>query len=150
MSRVDALGWVLRTQIYRTLAETGAAPGKAQLSEMLDVEITEVGRLLKQLEDAKVLALLGESGEVWMAHPLSAVPTPLVVTAGGREYFANCAWDAIALPMVLGADGETNLVCGSTGEALRIHVRDGTLEPVDAVIRFPVPARRFWDDIGYT
>jgi hypothetical protein len=33
-----------------------------------------------------------------MLNPFSAVETPHRVEAGGRSWFANCAWDALGIP----------------------------------------------------
>ncbi len=85
-----------------------------------------------------------------MAHPFSAVPTPYRVETPARAYRANCAWDAIAIPLLLGADGRVRTLCPQSGARFELTVTQGLAGPHGAVVRFPVPARSFWDDIGYT
>ncbi len=83
------------------------------------------------------------SGRVWMAHPFSGLPTPYTAEIGERSWFANCAWDALAILALLGdgvARGEDSLVWTVVG---------GVVSP-DGLVHLLVPARRFWDDIGFT
>ena len=94
--------------------------------------------------------VLDEHGEVLMAHPFSAVPTPYRVETATRAYWANCAWDAIAIPLLLDTDGRTPTICPGSGERFELTVTGGRLHPAGAVVRFAVPVRDFWDDIGFT
>ncbi len=84
-----------------------------------------------------------------MAHPFSGVPTDYEVEApDGRRWWANCAWDAVAIPGLVG--GATIRARMTTdGSLLEVDIRDGVVSP-DHVIHFRVPARNFWDDIGFT
>ncbi len=86
--------------------------------------------------------------EVWMAHPFSAVETDHVVTIGPRRWFANCAWDGLAILAVLG-DGTLDTRSPATGEPLRFTSRGGVVSG-EGVVHFLVPAREFWNDIGHT
>ena len=124
-------------------------PPRESLRAQLGVDDTEVDEALRSLADAHVLAL-DESGEVLMAHPFSAVPTPYRVDTPARAYWANCAWDAIAIPILLGIDGRTPTACPQSGARFDLTVKQSRVGPRDAVVRFAVPVRAFWDDIGYT
>ncbi len=81
-----------------------------------------------------------------MAHPFSGVETGYTATVAGRSWYANCAWDALAILALMG-DGQVVLNVG--GEELVWSVEDGRVSP-EGVIYLKVPARRFWDDIGFT
>ena len=59
-----------------------------------------------------------------MANPFSGVPTPYRVVAGGRTWFANCAWDAFGICAALHADGRIETTCADCGEPVVIEVRD--------------------------
>jgi hypothetical protein len=86
-----------------------------------------------------------------MLHPFSAVPTPHRVVSAGRSWYANCAWDALGIPAALHADGDVESACADCGEPVRLTVRDGELVGgADLLVHFVVPARRWWDDIGFT
>ena len=74
-----------------------------------------------------------------MAHPLSAVPTPFAVETERGSFYGNCIWDG------LGA-----VACPDCREPLVFTVRDGDLEPVEAVVHYAVPAVRWWENIGFS
>ena len=148
--RDRALAWRLRGHLYRRIRESGLVPGRAELGEGLGVAAGEVDRALAFLADAHVL-VLDQTGEIRMAHPFSAVETPFRVRTRRKEYRANCAWDALAIPLLLGVDGRTPTACPHSGAPIDLAVTNGRVEPAGgAVVRFPVPARCFWDDIGFT
>ena len=148
--RVGAFAWRLRGHLYRRIRESGMVPGRAELGERLGAGAGDVDRALACLAEAHIL-VLDEPGEIRMAHPFSAVETPFRVRTQWTDYWANCAWDALAIPLLLDVDGRTRTACPRSGAAIDLAVTNGRVEPADgAVVRFPVPARRFWDDIGYT
>ena len=124
-------------------------PTRAELGADLDATDRQIAGALGFLADAHVL-VLDEHGEVRMAHPFSAVPTPYRVETPMMEYWANCAWDAIAIPLVLGGDGLARTTCPQSGVSFELTVAGGRVGPAGAVVRFPVPARSFWDDIAFT
>ena len=124
-------------------------PAREELRAQLGVDDTEVDEALRSLADDHVLAL-DEHGEVLMAHPFSAVSTPYRVDTPARAYWANCAWDAIAIPILLGIDGRTPTACPQSGARFGLTVKRNRVGPRGAVVRFAVPVRAFWDDIGYT
>ena len=43
---------------------------------------------------------------VLMAHPLSAVETDYRVIVDGVALYANCAWDSLGIPAMLGRDAD--------------------------------------------
>ncbi len=105
--------------------------------------------ILSDLHDRHAL-VLGTGGEIRMALPFSAVPTIHRVTSGDRSWWANCAWDALAIPLLLGIDAEVESAWADTGEPARFAVTNGDLVDDDGTVRYSVPARRWWDDIVET
>ena len=85
-----------------------------------------------------------------MAHPFSAVPTPFPVQTAERSYWANCAWDALAIPALLDVDAEIRTQCADCNEPMTLRVQGGQVDPADAVVHLAVPVRRFWENVGYT
>lgn len=85
-----------------------------------------------------------------MLNPFSAVPTPHVVEAAGRRWHANCAWDAFGVCSALQAPGRLQTPCADCGEMLAIDVPAGPHSPPSLLFHALVPARRWWDDIGFT
>jgi hypothetical protein len=138
----------VRAEVIGSLRDTGRAPGAAEIAASLAASEAEVVEALHGLAAAHRLALVPGTDEVWMAHPFSAVPTDFVVAIGDRRWYANCVWDGLAILALLG-DGTLDTHSPATGEAIRLEVADGRVTG-DAVVHLLVPARRFWDDIGFT
>ncbi len=145
----EAFAWRLRGHLYRRIRDTGTVPSRAELAADLGAAAAEIDRVLRFLADAYVLAL-DEHGEVWMAHPFSAVPTPYRVETPTGAYWANCAWDALAIPVLCGTDGRTRARCPYSGTRFDLTMTRGRAGPRGAVVRLAVPVRDFWDDIGFT
>ena len=51
---------------------------------------------------------------------------------------------------MLGGTGTVSTQCADCGSQLELEVRDGVLAEPEGVAHFAVPARHWWDDIGYT
>ena len=132
----------LRNLVYGRFVELGRAPTLDELGT------TEAA--LRRLHDAHWLVLEPDRPQIRMVNPFSAVPTPHRVEAGGRSWFANCAWDAFGIPAALGADGHISSSCPDCGEAIEIDIVGERPEPADDVFHVLVPARLWWDDIVFT
>jgi hypothetical protein len=141
----------LRYEIYRHFAKTRQAPSLDDLTKVMEVGEAEVVEGLDRLAENHAIALAPGSSTIWMAHPFSAVPTVYpVYTARGR-FWANCAWDAFGIPVVLGLDdSRTPTLCAGTGESVELGVEHGELRTRDGFVHFAVRPRDFWDDIGHT
>ena len=148
-NRTEAFAWRLRGHLYRRIRQTCAVPTRVELGAHFDASGGRISHALGFLADAHVL-VLDSQGEVLMAHPFSAVPTPYRAKTVDGTYWANCAWDAIAIPLILGTDGRTPTTCPQSGADFDLTVTQGRVGPREAVVRFAVPVRSFWDDIGFT
>ena len=118
----------LRMGIFAAFAETGEPPSLPDSPE------------LRALADQHVV-VLDDAARIVMAHPFASPARDEAlrtrVTAGGRTWFGNCAWDGLGIVAALGLEGasvESGGVCAE--EAALFHVA--------------VPARHWWDDIGFT
>ena len=120
------------------------------LTEGFGRPVGDVEASLIRLAASHRLVLAPGSVAIWMAHPFSGVPTAYPVETATRQYWANCAWDALGIPALLGVDARARTLCPDCGEPLEIDVRDGTATSTGACVHFAVPPRRFWDDIGFT
>ncbi|HEV2688396.1 MAG TPA: organomercurial lyase [Bryobacteraceae bacterium] len=140
----------LRVQLYREFVSTGRAPSVARLAEIVSKPVEEIRTALERLAAAKVIALQPESREILFAAPLSAVPTPYLVRAGGLSYFAPCVWDALGVVAMLRQDAAVETSCPCCGEAMTMEIRDGRPESTEGVIHFGIPAKRWWDNIFFT
>jgi hypothetical protein len=138
----------LRHRIYGRLAATGRAPSVAEVGELVGGP-AEAAHRLRRLHDAHMI-VLDEDGEIRMALPFSARPSEHVVVSGEQRWWANCAWDSLAIPAALGCDAAVEAVWLETGEPVDIAVRGGELEGPDGFVHFVVPAGHWWDDIVET
>jgi hypothetical protein len=91
------------------------------------------------------VVVLGDDGEIVMAHPFAGHREGTRVEAGGRTWWGNCAWDGLGIVAALGLRDAT---LASNGLAL--EVRDGEVAPDGPVFHVAVPAREWWADIGFT
>ena len=141
----------IRNEIYSSFIHTGAAPAPAELARALDLDPDDVTDAYRRLHDAHALVLRPGTTEIRMLNPFSAVETPHRVEAGGRSWFANCAWDALGIPAALHTDGSVASECPDCGKPLALEVRDGRLaRGAGLLVHFVVPARDWWDDIAFT
>lgn len=138
----------VRAAVYAWFRDRAEAPSADALANALGVTREAVTEALRALADEHCLVLRPGTGEVWMAHPFSAIDTDHVVTVGPRRWFANCAWDALSILAVLG-DGAFDTRSPATDEPLRFTSREGVVSG-EGVVHFLVPAREFWNDIGHT
>ncbi len=142
---------VVRLAIYRKIVDEGSPPTVSEIADGLGITTSEIETSLHRLADGHAIVLQPGTSEIWMAAPFSAVPTRFDVTVGGRQYFANCIWDALGVPACLHADARIDSSCPDCAEPMRLDVRDGALqEPADGVLHFAIPAAKWWEDIGAT
>ncbi len=140
--------WELRHRIYRHLADTGEAPARGTLDGWTG-SADRTDRWLSELHERHAI-VLDETGAVRMALPFSAVPTDHRVVGGGRSWWANCAWDALAIPVVLGVDARIEAPWLDGGEPFDRAVDGGELSSTDGWVHYSVPAANWWDDIVET
>lgn len=142
----------LRIFVYDFLLETGRPPTLADISRRFDVPEERARDTMRSLRAGKTLLAHPDTGEVWMAGPFAGEPTPYRVTGPRVAWFANCAWDMLGIPVVAGESVDIEAECGDCGEPIRLHVdtHSGPEADADALVHILVPARQWYDDIGYT
>jgi hypothetical protein len=147
---VDASDLLLRRLTYEMFVELGRAPAVVEVASRARIEVGAVEEAWRRLHDAHALVLHDATAEIRMANPFSAVPTAFRVNAGGRWWYASCAWDAFGICSALHVDGRIETSCPDCGEPMQVDVVDG--RPSDRTLLFHclVPARHWWDDIVFT
>jgi len=138
----------VRRQIYDVTMREGTPPLAARVADALLIPAGEVVDSFRRLADAHMLVLQAGNGEILMANPFSAVPTPFRVNANGLSCYGNCIWDALGIPAMLQCDAEIDTSCGDCGTSARIAVRGGRLEG-EGLMHFAIPARLWWKDIVF-
>jgi len=147
---VDAADLSLRNTTYTLFVRLGRAPGPAEVGEVLRIPSADVRAGWQRLHGHRALVLDDATGEIRMASPFSAVPTPFRVDAAGRSWFANCAWDAFGICAALGVDGRIETACPDCGEAMTVEVHEAEPDDTSLVFHCLVPAAHWWDEIVFT
>jgi hypothetical protein len=132
---------IVRARIYELFVAGRTEIDAAAVASVTGYSIEVATRSMQRLEDENRLVL--NDATVWMAHPFSGVDTGYSASVGHKTWWANCAWDALAVLALLG-DGKAHCPGGPTWT-----VQDGTVTP-DGYVHLVVPASSFWDDIGFT
>ena len=142
----------VRLHIYETFVERGTPPTTAETAEALGIPEADAAAAFRRLAEGRVIVLEPGSTDVWMANPMSARPTSFAVsTVDGRRWHGTCAWDAPGILAMLDTDGTVSTTCPCCETPLELEVREGDFRgPEGAVAHFLVPARKWWEDIGFT
>ena len=140
----------LRRATYALLVELGRVPTAEDVAAATGRSVDAVRAGWRLLHDEHAVVLDATGGELRMANPFAAVPTAYRVLAGGRWWFANCAWDAFGVCAALGVDGRIETACADCAEPRAVDVRDRRPVPDDALFHCLVPASSWWEDIGFT
>ena len=140
----------IKLAVYRYFAETGRRPSPDDVAERVSSDVGSVLDSYPRLRAQRVLALESDGSSIRMAPPFSGVPTQHVVIVDGRQYFANCAWDALGVPAALHQPGEVHSRYAQSGESLHLQVGLEGPEPSTWLFHCLVPAAKWWDDIVFT
>jgi hypothetical protein len=146
----EALDKEVRRHLYDRFMSEGSAATVEETAGALRSTPEEVGAAYRRLAHGHVFVLQGD-GEILMANPFSAVPTPFRVEVAGRAWYGNCIWDALGIPAMVRQDARIVTGCGDCNDAMVLTVKDGfLLYPPPGVIHFSVPAQHWWDNIKFT
>jgi Alkylmercury lyase len=140
----------LKLAIYAFTADAARVPTIDELAKGLQRSRDEVRAGFQRLFRDRVLVLEKDGETIRMAPPFSGVRTQHRVRAGGKEYFANCAWDTLGILAALHAEGEVLSRCDQSMEPITFHVSRTGPAPEPCVVHFAVPASKWWADIVFT
>jgi hypothetical protein len=140
----------VKLAIYQHFAGTGNPPSPGEVAERVGAEVERVLAAYQTLRTQRVLVLEADGSSIRMAPPFSGVPTQHRIEAGGIQYFANCAWDALGIPAALHQPSIVHSRCEQSGEPLHLKVEVQGPEPSDWLFHCLVPAAKWWDDIVFT
>ena len=145
----NELIWQVRYAVYQYFADQRKAPTLQELAVKFGVPKEQIQAALKQLNDVHhALKIDPETYQILMAWPFSATPTIYVVDTPKGRYWANCAWDALAIPDMVGQDSHTTYNCPDCEEEIEITIKDGRLEATEAVVHFTIQPKVFYDNLG--
>jgi hypothetical protein len=113
-------------------------------------------KVLVELQSARHIALLTGTQRILMAFPFSSIVTPFRVKVAGKdkEYFANCAWDAVAIHVALGKEQWISSYCHHCSEDAKIHLKDqrrvSAHSDSQPLVYLALPASKWWENILLT
>lgn len=141
----------IRHYIFQTFLETARPPQLEEIMNEFGLEREAAAQILQTLEANKSVALLAGTQRILMAFPFSAVATPFVVKLdNGKQYFANCAWDAVAFHVMLQQPLQIDSFCHQSGELIKVRIGPGgevDADPPHAVVFLSRPASQWWQNI---
>jgi hypothetical protein len=141
----------VRLAVYHYMLEHTQAPSCDELAVLEAMPVAEVRQALHRLHQHHLLVMNPDADTIRMAHPLSAVATAYPVQVGGKRLWANCAWDSLGIPAMLGSDASIATAFTFSGEPTHYTVEAGTLRAPDGgLVHFPLPFRRWYDDLIHT
>lgn len=153
MTIPEELPGQVRLRIFEHFRKHAAPPVIEQVMTEFSLSRDEATEAFAALDAARHIALVKGTSRILMAFPFAAAATPFRVTTGGRTYFANCSWDAIAFHAMLGADVRMESYCHHCAAPIRIEMSGGRatlVDPPEALVYLALPPTRWWDDITTT
>ena len=140
----------VKLAVYHYFAQSGLAPLASELATHLSMKEADVLACWGRLRQNRVLWLEPDGRSIRMAPPFSAIPTQHQVEVDGKQYFANCAWDALGIPAALKKPGKITSRCEQSGEPLEMDVRLDQPPESDWLFHCLVPTARWWNDLPFT
>jgi hypothetical protein len=142
--------WDIRAFVYRYFADTTRAPSVDETAADFALTHEEAASAYQALNDRHAFLLKPGTDEILMANPFSNIETPFRVHAGGKTYFANCAWDSLGIPAALQSDADVEAACSQSGQPVSLQVRNGGVSESGVLVHFLVPFRHWYDDLVHT
>lgn len=146
----------VRKYIFDHFEEYTTAPVLEQIMRKFALDRAPAFKLLEDLQSARHIALLNGTQRILMAFPFSSIVTPFRVRVTGkdREYFANCAWDAVAIHVALGKEQWISSYCHHCSEDIRVHLKDQRVVSERSnnhpLVYLALPASKWWENIVLT
>jgi hypothetical protein len=144
-----ALDQALRSDIYGHFVAHGSPPDPASHAAQRGLSAEGLAAAYERLAAQRAL-VLDSSGAIWMAIPFSAVPTDVLVRARGVSWWANCAFDGLGIPAMLGVDAQIETACPQSGAPIALSARGADPPEGTCVLHMAVPLAQWWDNIGDT
>lgn len=141
----------IRVHVYDHLLAHGVPPSSGEIAEHFGVSPAEVLQTLGTMKIGKAILVHPETGEIWMAGPFASAPTQYKVIGRDATWWANCAWDMLGVASLVREPVRIETHCTDCGDPMYFDVAasNETMRD-DALVHFLVPARRWYDDIGFT
>lgn len=146
----DSLRWQVRHFVYQHFADTTHPPSVEETAKHFNISNEEARDLYLELHNRHAFFLDLDNISIRMANPFSGIETDFKVTANGKTYFANCAWDMLGIPVVLHTDAIIEAKFTESNETVNLEVKNGEVTNKDLLVHFPLPFSRWYDDLVFT
>jgi hypothetical protein len=140
----------LRRFIYERILDDGQPPSSVLIAGRFGTTRGDALQALANLRIGKAVLVHPVTGEIWMAGPFSSVPTQYVVEREGRQWWGNCVWDLLGAAVLVGQPVRLLASCIESGEPFVADVDPARGISSDWVTHLLLPARRWYEDVGYT
>jgi hypothetical protein len=140
----------LRHFVYDEMLSNGLPPSAAAIGAHFGIGADEVKGELAALKLGKTILVHPKTGEIWMAGPFASSVTPYRIVGPRQSWWANCAWDMLGVALIVNEHVQLVASCCDCGESLTLDASPARGIASDWLVHFLVPARRWYDDIGFT
>jgi hypothetical protein len=142
--------WAIRAYIYGHFGETTRSPRLEETVSRFALTRGQAAKAYEELHLRHAIFLNPNTHDILMANPFSGVETAFKVHAGGKTYFANCAWDSLGIPAALQADAQIEASCAQSGEPIRLVVENQQASDSQIRVHFLIPFREWYTDLRFT
>jgi len=146
----EDLIWKVRFFILQYFVSTTRPPEVEETAAHFQTSLKSAKTAYQELHRRDAIYLEAGTDTIRMAFPFSAVPTPHRVQAQGKSYWANCAWDALAIPAAMHCEADINTSCAENQKPIFLMVRDGRIVHQGECVHFLLPFQRWYNDLAYT
>jgi hypothetical protein len=143
----------LRKFVFDRFIETATAPLVEEVMQRFHLGRDAAAEQLVALQAAHHLLLLPGTQRILMANPFSNLPTPFRVATETKRYYANCAWDAIALHVLLEKDVRISSFCHHCAAPIEFRLSQGQRvkdEGKDLLVFLGTPVAKWYDNLVVT
>src|SRR5260370_35677735 len=141
----------VRKYIFDHFEEHTTAPVLEQIMRKFGLDRASAFNVLVDLQSARQIARLTGTQRILMAFPFSSIVTSFRVKVAGKdkEYFANCAWDAVAIHIALEKEQWISSYCHHCSKDIKIHLKDQKLVSAQSdsqpLVYLPLPTTTCWE-----
>ena len=146
----EDLIWGVRFFILQYFVSNTRPPEVKETAAQFKISQEAAKAAYQELHRRDAIYLEPGMHRIRMAFPFSAVPTPHRVLAQGKSYWANCAWDALAIPAAMHCEADINTSCAENQKPIFLMVRDGRIVHQGECVHFLLPFQRWYNDLAYT
>jgi hypothetical protein len=144
----------VRLFVYEHFLEHAVPPLVEQLMTEFELTRAQTVAVLREVAESRGVAVVKGTSRILMAWPFSAIATPFVVRSGGKRYYANCSWDAIAFHAMLDqAPVRIDSYCHHCARPIEIELEGGRatlVEPSTTIVYLALRPTQWWEDIILT